>query len=103
MTFEEYRRHDATALAELVRTRAIKASEILELAIARAEAVNPKLNAIIHPTYDLARKMAASITPDLPFAGVPLLIKDLLMEVEGCPCTRVAGVFGVMFPNRTVM
>ncbi len=85
MTFEEYRRHDATALAELVRTRAIKASEILELAIARAEAVNPKINAIIHPTYDLARKMSDSITPDLPFSGVPLLIKDLLMEVEGLP------------------
>lgn len=85
MTFEEYRRHDALALAELVRTGAVKASEILDLAIARAEAVNPKINAIIYPAYDLARKMAASVTPDQPFAGVPLLLKDLLMEVEGLP------------------
>ncbi len=85
MTFEEYRRHDATALAERVRKGELQAAEVLELAINRAEAVNPKINAIIYPSYELARKMAAAVTPDMPFAGVPLLIKDLLLEVEGLP------------------
>lgn len=85
MTFEEYRRHDATALAELVRKGALQASEILDIAIARAEAVNPKINAIVHPTYELARKMANELSPNLPFAGVPLLVKDLLMEIAGVP------------------
>ena len=43
MRFEEYRRHDATALAELVVKREVSAEEVLEAAIARAEQVNPAL------------------------------------------------------------
>jgi amidase len=48
MRFEEYRRHDATALAGLIAKREVSAKEVLEAAIARAEQVNPAINAIVH-------------------------------------------------------
>ena len=48
MRFEEYRRYDAVALADLVGKGEVSAGELLDVAIARAEAVNPKINAIVH-------------------------------------------------------
>jgi len=85
MTFEEYRRHDATALAELIRTKQVSAAEVLEAALQRAEAVNPRINAIIHPLYDLAKKQLARLPEQAPFAGVPFLLKDLAIEYAGTP------------------
>ena len=46
MTFEEYRQYDALGLAELVKKRSITPSELIEIAIQRAEAVNLLINAI---------------------------------------------------------
>jgi len=40
MRFEEYRKHDAVSLAELIAKREVSAKEVLETAIARAEQVN---------------------------------------------------------------
>ena len=68
---------DATAQAELVRSGEASPAELVEAAIARAEAVNPELNAVIHVFYDRAREQAAGELPDGPFRGVPFLIKDL--------------------------
>lgn len=79
---EEYRRHDALGLAELVRSRQVSASELLEAAIARSAEVNPKLNAIIIPMHELARERAKQ-NLEGPFAGVPMLIKDLFQEYAG--------------------
>ena len=79
---EEYRRHDALGLAELVRNRQVSASELLEAAIARSAEVNPKLNAIIIPMHELARERAKQ-SLEGPFAGVPMLIKDLFQEYAG--------------------
>ena len=44
MKFEEYRKYDGLGLAELVKKKEMKASELLEIAINRAEAVNPTIN-----------------------------------------------------------
>ena len=80
--FKEYGNHDALGLAELVRAKQVSAPELLEAAIARAEAVNPKLNAIIIPMHDLARARAKEALAG-PFAGVPFLTKDLFQEYAG--------------------
>ncbi len=85
MTFEEYRRYDALGLAELVRNKEMKPAEILEIAIARAEAVNPAINAIIYPLYDMAKKMAGEVDLQARFAGVPFLLKDLALHLKGIP------------------
>jgi amidase len=42
MNFEEYRKYDALGLAALVKSKEVQASELLDLAIQRTEAVNPK-------------------------------------------------------------
>jgi Asp-tRNA(Asn)/Glu-tRNA(Gln) amidotransferase A subunit family amidase len=52
MRFEEYRKHDAISLAGLIAKREVSAEEVLETAIARAEQVNPALNAIVHKQYE---------------------------------------------------
>ena len=58
MRFDEYRNLDGVALAKLVADGEVTAAELLELAIARAEAVNPALNGLIIPLYDQAREQA---------------------------------------------
>lgn len=76
---------DATAQAELVRKGELTPSELLESAIARAEKLNPTLNAIITPLYDLARQTAAGPLPDGPFKGAPFLLKDIMAAQAGVP------------------
>ena len=84
MRFDEYRNLDGVALAKLVADGEVTAAELLELAIARAEAVNPALNGLIIPLYDQAREQAAGALSG-PLAGVPMLTKDLFQEIGGAP------------------
>jgi amidase len=78
---------DATAQAELVRDKEVKPIELVNAAIERIERLNPILNAVITPMYDLARKAAAGSVPDGPFVGVPFLLKDLGAECGGVRLT----------------
>jgi len=68
---------DATAQAELVRTRRITPRELVDGAIARFEKLNPTLNAVIHEHFERARREAGGTLPDGPLRGVPFLLKDL--------------------------
>ncbi|OBH02711.1 amidase [Mycobacterium sp. E1747] len=85
MKLDEYMSLDATALAELVAAKQVTAPELLALARQRADAVNPRLNAIVRRLENVADRRAAD--PDLsgPFAGVPFVIKDLAQEYRGFP------------------
>ena len=74
---------DATAQAELVRTGEASPKELVEAAIARIEAVNPQLDAVIRPRFDQARQEAAGDVPNGPFRGVPILLKDLGATIAG--------------------
>jgi len=76
---------DATAQAELVATGKVSPAELVDASIARIEERNPALNAVIHPLFDEARRAARQPVPSGPFAGVPLLLKDLDGAVEGQP------------------
>jgi amidase len=76
---------DATAQAELVRSGEVSPLELVEAAIARTEALNPELNAVIHPLFDEAREAAAGELPDGPFRGVPFMLKDLGAAFAGQP------------------
>ena len=53
-------RLDAVALAELVRTGEASPLELVDAAIARIEALDPGINAVIHPTFEKARETAQS-------------------------------------------
>ena len=85
MAFPEYEEYDGLGLAALVRTRQVQAGELVEAAIARIEAANPALNAVVHTMYDQARADAARGLPEGPFTGVPFLLKDLHVTCAGVP------------------
>lgn len=76
---------DATAQATLVRDGTVSATELVDLALARIEARNPALNAVIHRRDERARAEAAAVDPSAPFAGVPMVLKDLMCELEDEP------------------
>ncbi|MCC6340217.1 MAG: amidase [Acidimicrobiia bacterium] len=76
---------DATAQAELVRRGDASPAELVDAAVARIEALNPQLNAVIHERFEAARSDAAGDLPDGPFRGVPTLFKDLMCAIEGEP------------------
>jgi amidase len=76
---------DATEQAALVREGAVSAGELVEWAIERIEALNPELNAVVVPLYEQARAAVADRPTSGPFAGVPYLLKDLVVEIEGTP------------------
>ncbi len=87
MGFAEYDHYDGLGLAHLVRKGEVSPLELLDEAIARIERHNPTLNAVIYKAYDQARAAAKSKLPDGPFKGVPFLIKDIGLAVEGWPMT----------------
>ena len=75
--------HDALGLADLVRRRKVSPVELLDAAIARAEALNPRFNFMAQKHYDFARAAIAAGLPRGPFTGVPMLMKDLYTHISG--------------------
>ncbi|OOL28588.1 amidase, partial [Rhodococcus rhodochrous] len=84
MDYADYRRYDAVGLAELVTRREVTPRELLDAALARLEAVEPTLNAVVRRLDEQARSRAGERLEG-PFAGVPFLVKDLLQDVAGVP------------------
>ena len=72
----EYISYDALGLAELVRKKKVSASELVNAALARADALNSELNAIV-VRRDEAVRAEAGQDLEGPFAGVPFLVKDM--------------------------
>ena len=80
---DDYESYDALGLAELIRNREVKPSEVLEAAITRQDERNPGLGAVVIPMIDEGRKAAAGDLPDGPLRGVPFLLKDLHLLTSG--------------------
>lgn len=76
---------DAVAQADLVRLGDVSPRELVDAAIARVEAVNPQLNAVIHERFEKARAEADGDLPDGPLRGVPMVLKDLDGTSAGDP------------------
>ena len=76
---------DAVALAELVRKRELRPLELVDASIAAIESVGVDLNAVNTPMFELARQEAASVRDDVPFSGVPYLLKDIRASYAGVP------------------
>lgn len=74
---------DALGLADLVRRRKVSATELLDAAIARADALDPKLHFMAQRHYERARAAIARGLPQGPFTGVPWLLKDLNTYIAG--------------------
>jgi amidase len=78
---------DATAQAELVRRGAVTATELVEWAIERIQQLNPTINAVVTPMFDEALE-EARVKRSGAFAGVPFLLKDLIVECKGVRFTE---------------
>jgi len=91
---------DATAQADLVRKGEVASIELVEAAIARIERLNPALNAVVTPMYDLAREAASGSVPEGPFAGVPFLLKDFLAECAGVRFTEGSAFLKNFVPDE---
>ena len=101
MAFDDYGEYDALGLAELVKTKKVSPREVLDEAIRRAEAVNPKLNFLNHKAYELARETADDPKlPDGPLSGVPWLVKDLATGWTGQPVTNCCPYFKDVVAER---
>lgn len=74
---------DATAMAEAVRAGQVSPKELVMDTIRKANALNPDINAIISTRYEKALKDADKRDfTDKPFAGVPIYLKDLGMDMK---------------------
>ncbi|MFV8834562.1 amidase [Aquisalimonas sp. APHAB1-3] len=92
MNFDEYRHHDATALAQYVSKGEVTPAELLRMATERAEATGTRLNAINRALPERAqRRLEAPLAG--PFAGVPFLVKDLAQDVGGEPTSMGSRAF----------
>ncbi|HSB98224.1 MAG TPA: amidase family protein [Spongiibacteraceae bacterium] len=90
----DYASADAVGLAEMIRSKQISASDALEAAIARAEQVNPKINAVVLKYYDMARTAARNAgSEQAPLNGVPMLLKDLSLLMKGTTTTNGSRFF----------
>ena len=83
MNNSEYFTYDALGLAELVRKKQISSIELLEVAIALTEKLDPKLNAVPIKHFELARENLKNNTDSGIFNGVPFLLKDLNNYLKG--------------------
>ncbi len=90
MAFADYAKYDGLGLAELVQKKKVKAGELVEEAISRAEALNPKLNCVVFKDYDRARETAAGKLPKGAFTGVPFFLKDIFAYAQGMPTRQAA-------------
>ena len=103
MNHDEYMSLDGTALAQLVRAGEVTPLELVEVAVARLELVNPLVNAVVYRMDAEARAalgdMAGSAAPGAGagrrgrspsgvFSGVPFVGKDLLSNYAGHPTSR---------------
>ena len=93
MTPDEYISYDAVALADLVRAGEVSPPELLDAALARAQAVNPALNAIVRLLEDEARQTLREGLAAGPLAGVPFLLKDITAQMKGQPTAAGSRLF----------
>src|SRR5262245_49544537 len=90
-TAQALTRLSASSLAERVARGEVSAVEAVEAHIARIEAVNPRINAVVVTRYDEARTEAREADerrtrgePLGPLHGVPITIKEAF-DLAGTP------------------
>ncbi len=93
LSVEEYEKQDGLGLAALVSSGEVSAEEVLETAIARADSLDPAVNALSQKLYDHGRKAIEAGLPDGPFRGVPFLLKDLGALLNGEITTQGSRLF----------
>jgi amidase len=84
MSWDEWTQHDGVALAARVRKGELTATELAQQAAAGIAKVDPTLSGVVEVFEDAIADPASNATNlDGPFAGLPLLMKDLGPTMQG--------------------
>jgi len=100
MAIPDYEDHDALGLANLVKQVHTSPRELLEEAIARADQVNPTINAIVVDMRDIARERVRLDIEEGPFQGVPFLMKELSSAYAGVVLQRASRIYRGYLPEE---
>jgi amidase len=92
---------DALGLAARLRAREFSQAELVEIFIRRVEVMNPALNFMTNNAFDRARKTAGTIPLNTRFAGVPILMKDMI-DIGGLRRTDGSRLMLKNRPERNV-
>ncbi|MGB1885099.1 MAG: amidase [Gammaproteobacteria bacterium] len=85
---QELMRKTMAEQAALIRNREVAPIELVDAAIHEIERMNPALNAVVIPMYEIAREAVGALRGDEAFSGVPMLLKDVIAEYAGAPLTE---------------
>ncbi len=85
---QELMRKTMAEQAALVKSGEVSAADLVEASISAIETLNPKINAVVIPMFDMAREAVRGLRGDEAFSGVPMLLKDVLAEYAGAPMTE---------------
>lgn len=101
LSFDGYRSYDGLGLAAAIKRGDFSAQEVLAAALARAAEINPVINAIVEPLHDYARRQLAQGLPQSTFTGVPFLLKDLGIMLEGTRTTEGSRFYADQIADHT--
>src|SRR5262245_5934419 len=86
----------ARKLAQMIRAKKLSATELVKAFIAQIERVNPKVNAIVTFTPELALKAAKKADRKSRYAGLPIAYKDLM------PTKGIRTTFGSLIYKENI-
>lgn len=90
---DNYTDYDAMGLSELVATKQVSATELLDEALTRAEKARTELNCFTAIFPETGRQQIEDGLPESPLSGVPFTTKDLAIEIKGVPLTNGSRLF----------
>jgi amidase len=85
MNVAEYSRHDGLGLAGLVRNGDVTARELAEVALEAIDGLEPSIAALVDVFREDVQSIPQDFKPEGAFGGVPFIIKDCLLMLEGKP------------------
>lgn len=91
MNISEYMAYDAVGLSKLIKKKEVAVDELIDTAFGRLEQVNPGINAVVRTRKDRVKSESGQLDVSRqPFAGVPILLKDISQAIKGEPLTAGA-------------
>ena len=88
-------RLSAAETARLVRAGDLRARDVAEAALARLDAVNPKINAVVARTDDEALAAADSVDASCAFTAADTITIEAFCCAIFCSCATAAWLPGV--------